>query len=68
MQEVQYRARTDATNLEVSRGVTEMLQISCDQLTVEKEKEKECTDKLEWGLTIVYARIPDSMKAPEKSA
>jgi hypothetical protein len=47
MQEVQSRAHADATNLEVGRGVTEMLQITCDQLTSEKEEEKECTDKLE---------------------
>jgi hypothetical protein len=41
MQEVQSRARVDATNLEVGRGVVEMLQITCDQLTMEKEEEKE---------------------------
>jgi hypothetical protein len=41
MQEVQSRARVDATNLEVGRGVVEMLQITCDQLTSEKEEEKE---------------------------
>jgi hypothetical protein len=37
---VQSRAHADATNLEVVRGVDEMLQITCDQLTVEKEEEK----------------------------
>jgi hypothetical protein len=41
MQEVHSRACADATNIEVGRGVTEMLQITCDQLTVEKEEEKE---------------------------
>jgi DNA repair exonuclease SbcCD ATPase subunit len=68
MQEVQSRARVDATNLEVGRGVVEMLQITCDQLTTEKEEEKECTDKLEQGLTMVYNRIPDNVQAPERSA
>ena len=34
MQEVKSRAHADATNLEVSIGVTEMLQITCDQLSV----------------------------------
>jgi hypothetical protein len=48
----------DATNLEVGRGVVEMLQITCDQLNVEEE-EKEKADKLEPGLTIVYDHIPD---------
>jgi hypothetical protein len=49
MQEVQSRAHVDATNLEVGRGVAEMLQITCDQLTSEKEEEKEHADKLEQG-------------------
>jgi hypothetical protein len=40
IQEVQSRACVDATNLEVGRGVTEMLQVTCDQLTSEKEEEK----------------------------
>jgi hypothetical protein len=46
MQEVQSRARTNATNLEVGRGVIEMLQITCDQLTLDKY-EKGHTDQLE---------------------
>jgi predicted house-cleaning NTP pyrophosphatase (Maf/HAM1 superfamily) len=36
MQEVKSRAHMDATNLEVGRGVVEMLQIICDQLATEK--------------------------------
>jgi hypothetical protein len=40
MQEVQSISRVYATNLEVGRGVVEMLQITCDQLTLEKEEEK----------------------------
>jgi hypothetical protein len=46
MQEVQSRARGYAMNLEVGRGVIEMLQITCNQLTSEKEEEKQCTDKI----------------------
>jgi hypothetical protein len=69
MQEVQSRAHADATNLEVGRGVTEMLQITCDQLTVEKEEEKECTQtRLEQGLTTMYNRIPNNAQAAERSA
>jgi hypothetical protein len=45
MHEVHSRACANATNLEVGRGVIEMLQITCDQLTVEKEEEKECADR-----------------------
>jgi hypothetical protein len=40
MKEVQYRSCVNATKLEVGRGVIEMLQITCDQLTSEKEEEK----------------------------
>jgi hypothetical protein len=40
MQEVQSRAMQDATNLEVGREVAEVLQITCDQLNLEKEEEK----------------------------
>jgi hypothetical protein len=64
MQEVQSRAHTDATNLEVHRGVAEMLQITCDQLNLKKEEEKERTDKLEQGLTTVYDRILDNAQEP----
>jgi hypothetical protein len=36
MQEVQFRAYTDATTIEVGKGVADMLQITCDQLTMKK--------------------------------
>jgi predicted nucleic acid-binding Zn-ribbon protein len=68
MQEVQSRAWVDTTNLEVVRGVTKMLQITCDQLTSEKEEEKECADNLEQRLIVVYDRNPDSAQAQERSA
>jgi hypothetical protein len=66
MQEVQSRAHVDATNLEVGRGVTEMLQITCDQLTVEKEEEKECTDRLEKGLTMDIQPNPQQCASSRK--
>jgi hypothetical protein len=47
MKEVQSRVHTDATKLEVGRGFTEMLQITCSQMTSEKEEEKECAYKIE---------------------
>jgi hypothetical protein len=37
MQEVQSRSHTNVTNLEVGRGVAEILQITCDQLISRKE-------------------------------
>jgi predicted RNase H-like nuclease (RuvC/YqgF family) len=66
MQEVQSRARADATNLEVGRGVIEMLQVTCDQLISKKYKEKENVDNLEQGLTKVQYRIPYNAQAPER--
>jgi hypothetical protein len=65
MQEVQSRARANATNLEVGREVAEVLQITRDQLTLEKEKENKCADKLERGLTKIYNNIPDWAQEPE---
>jgi hypothetical protein len=47
MQEVKSRACAYATNLEVGRRVIEMLQITYNQLTSEKEEEKEYADKVE---------------------
>jgi len=46
MQEFQSKSLTDATNLEFGREVVEVLQITCQQLTMEKEEEKRCADKL----------------------
>jgi len=44
---VKFGDHADVINLEVGREVTKMLQITCYQLTPEKEEEKEHTDKLE---------------------
>jgi hypothetical protein len=68
MQEVQSRARADATNLEVGRGVAKILQIPCDQLTAEKEEDKEHANRLEKGLTMTYNCIPNNMQETERSA
>jgi predicted nucleic acid-binding Zn-ribbon protein len=67
MQELQSKSNGDATNLEVGRGVSEMLQITYDQLTSDKE-DKECDNKIEQGLTTVYDHIPESVQSPERSA
>ena len=68
MEELHSRAREDATNIEVGRGVIEILQITCDQLTTKKEEEKECTDRLEQGLTTAYNQIPNRAQEIERSA
>jgi hypothetical protein len=52
----------------VGRGVAEMLQITCDQLTAENEEDKEHTDRLEHGLTTTYNRIPNNAQVAERSA
>jgi hypothetical protein len=61
MHEVHSRACIDATNIEVGRGVVKMLQITCDQLTIEKEEKKECADSLEQGFIAAYSRIPNNV-------
>jgi predicted nucleic acid-binding Zn-ribbon protein len=68
MKEVKSRARADANNLEMGRGVTKMLQITCDQLTLEKEEEKECVDKLEQKLKEFFTNIPNSAQEALSSA
>jgi len=68
MQEVQSMARMDATKLDVGREFFEILQITCEQLTSEKEEEKECADKLEHDITTVHDHISDNTQAPERSA
>jgi hypothetical protein len=65
MQEVQSIAHADDTNLEVGREVAEVLQITWDQLTMDKEEEKRCTNKLEKGMTEVYNNIPYCAKEPK---
>jgi hypothetical protein len=57
MHEVQSRARTDATNLALDREVKEILQVNCEQITLEKEEEKHCAYKLEKNFPEVYSSI-----------
>jgi hypothetical protein len=40
MQEVQSRAREDSTNLVLDCEVKEILQVKCEKITLENEKEK----------------------------
>jgi hypothetical protein len=40
MQDVQSRAMEDATNLAIGREVKEILQVTCEKITLEKEEEK----------------------------
>jgi hypothetical protein len=56
---VQSRAREDDTNLAIDREVKEILQVTCEQITLENEEEKKHTDNLEKKLTEVYKSIPD---------
>jgi hypothetical protein len=61
MQEVQSRDRADATNLDIGREVKEILQVTCEKITLEKEEEKQCRDKLEKKLIEGCNSIPDCM-------
>jgi hypothetical protein len=67
MQEVQSRASMYATNLDVGRGFTNILHITCDQLTLEKEDKKKCTDRIEQGITSTYNYIIYSTQTLDRS-
>jgi hypothetical protein len=59
MQEVQSRAREDATNLTIGCEVKEILEVKCEKIMLENEEEKQHTDNLEKNLIEVYKSIPD---------
>jgi hypothetical protein len=42
-----------------------MMQIMCDQLTTEKEEQKDRVDRLEQGVTTAYDKIPNSVQIVE---
>jgi hypothetical protein len=59
-QEVQSWARDDATELEVTKDVKEMLQLTIEQVNMEKQEEKQCMDNLEKKLQEVFKTFPDN--------
>jgi hypothetical protein len=65
--EVQSRARTDAMNLETTKEVKEILEISLNQVQLERDEEKQCMEKLEQRLEEVFKTIPDNALAEELS-
>jgi len=58
----------DSTNLDINMEVKEILQVTCEKITLEKEEEKKCTDKLEKKLTEVYNNILDYVQELEVTA
>jgi hypothetical protein len=50
MNEVQSRARIDVTNLETTKEVKEILEISLNQVHLEREEEKQCGENWNKGL------------------
>jgi hypothetical protein len=64
-QEVQSRARMDATNLETTKEEKEVLETVLKEVQIEHEEEKQCTDKLEQRLEEVFQTIPDNALAGE---
>jgi hypothetical protein len=46
MQKVQSRARENSINLVLNREVKEIFQVTCEKITLEKEEEKQCANKL----------------------
>jgi hypothetical protein len=67
-QEVQSRARTNATNLETSKEEKEVLEIALKEVQIECKEEKKRADKLEQRLEEVFQMIPDSALGGEISA
>jgi hypothetical protein len=66
MQEVQSRARVDATNLALDREVKEILQVTCEQIMLEKEEEKQHIDNLEKKIAQRYTRAYQTARRHRK--
>jgi oligoendopeptidase F len=67
MHEVQSRARTYAMNLETTKEVKEILEISLNQVQLERDEEKQRMEKIEQRLEEVFKTIPDNAQAEELS-
>jgi hypothetical protein len=65
---VQSRARTDATELQVTRNGKDALELVVEQVKLETKEEKQHTDNLEQKLKEVFTRIPDSAQVAMSNA
>jgi len=68
MQEVQSHARTNTTKFQHRKNGKEALELVVKKVKLKSKEEKECTNIMEQGLTVVYNRIPDNVQAKKKSA
>jgi predicted nucleic acid-binding Zn-ribbon protein len=68
VQEVQSHARTNTTKLQHTKNGKEALELVVKKVKLKSKEEKECTNIMEQGLTVVYNRIPDNVQAEKKSA
>jgi hypothetical protein len=59
-QEVQSRARIDATELQHTKDNKEGLELVLEQVKLETKDEKDRADRIEQGLVVAYDRIPKS--------
>jgi hypothetical protein len=50
----------DATELQVTRNGKDALELVVEQVKLETQEEKQCTDKLEQKLKEVFTKIPDN--------
>jgi hypothetical protein len=64
-QEVQSRARTDATNLETTKEEKEVLEIALKEVQIERDEEKQHIENLEQRLEEVFQTILDNTLAEE---
>jgi len=63
--EVQSRATTDETDLNIYKEVKEILEISLNQVHIERDKEKQHADKLAQMIEEVFKIITDSAQTKE---
>jgi hypothetical protein len=64
---VQSRAKIDATNLEIDKEVKEILEISLNQVHLDKDEDKQCVEKTKQRLEEVFKTIPDNVQSEELS-
>jgi hypothetical protein len=59
-QEIQLRARADATNLQLAKKVSDTLKITINQVQVERDEVKQCTGRIEKWVEEVFKTIPEN--------
>jgi hypothetical protein len=64
-QEIQSRARADATSLQLANEVSKTLEMTLNQVQFERDETKKCTERIEQQVEEVFKTIPDSAQGRE---